>query len=341
MIQGPHALRAWRGGLACAIACVLIAPAATAGVLALGHDSTGQLAVTDVDTGGYSASVPDCCAIQSGSVAAQVALSRVWFVENQGDTQTLHALSYGAATAPGPYPLDPNFRITHWQFDAAKKRFIGLALHKIRGMDDTLESVTVSITGDVSSLGTPASGEAAVTAVRAGISAYAPVTSSLYAIGTLQGGVNGPAQKLLRFSFASATTAPVESWPLDPAAESVVALAVHPTNGTLYGLSYQAATTTTHLVRLDFPGGLTLISIGSGVSGGLSIEAGSVVIDPAANSLVALGRDANAATPLRVERFDLTSGNLTPGAVLSGVGLFYAPGIVFDSIFANGFEPAP
>jgi len=341
MTQGLPALRAWRGGLAFALACGLSAPAAASGVLALGRDSTGQLAVIDVDQGGYSASVPSCCAVQSGAVAAQVATSRVWFVENQGDTQTLHALSYVAATPPGPFPLDPNFRITHLQFDAAKKRLVGLALHKIAGMDDTVESVTVSITGVVSSLGTPTSGDASVTALRTGVSAFAPATSSLYALGTLKGGAGGATQDLLRFSFATTSTAPAETWPLDPAVDSVVALAVHPVSGTLFGLSYHSASTTTRLVRLDFSSGLTVVPIGSGVSGGLSIEAGSVTIDPAANTLVALVRDPNGASPLQVERFDLASGAATAGAALTGVGLWYGPGTSFDLIFANGFEATP
>jgi len=341
MIQRPLALRAWRGGLAFAIACGLAAPAAANGVLALGHDSTGQLAVIDVDAGGYSAALPSCCDIQSGSVSAQSATSLAWFVENQGDTQTLHALSYGVSPAPGPFPLAANYRITHLQFDAAKTRFNGLALHKISGMDDTVESVRVSTTGVVSSLGTPASGDATVTALRAGIGAYAPATSSLYALGTLKGGVSGPTQNLLRFSFASASTAPVETWLLDPAVESVVALAVHPVSGKLYGVSYQAASTTTHLVLFDFSASLTVTPIGSGVSDGLSIEAGSVAIDPVSNSLVALARDSSGATALHVERFDLTSGAATAGTGLSGVGLWYAPGAAFDLIFANGFEVLP
>src|SRR5687767_6458011 len=90
-----------------------------------GSDSLRVLA----DGTATAASLPDYGrGVQVGSLSADPGADRVYFATNDGATQTLHMLGYGATGAAARATLPSALRLTHAEWDGLGNRLVGLAL---------------------------------------------------------------------------------------------------------------------------------------------------------------------------------------------------------------------
>jgi hypothetical protein len=79
-------------------------------------------------------------------------------------------------------------------------------------------------------------------------------------------------------------------------------------------------------------------AIGTGADDCCFVLAGSATIDHANNMLVALTRASGTSGAFSIRRFSLSSGNASTGSMLQAMGLFEDTAVLFDRIFADGFQ---
>jgi len=304
------------------MAAALCAPAAAA-VLALAPHGD-NVRVVDVATG--NATVLEaalCCAIQTGSVAADVANDRVFFVANATSGGQLYTFPYGVSGSLATVAITPNARISHLDYDAVHARLVGFAASD----DGGVEIVRID----------PANGGLTVTGalgpdcctLHSGISAYLAGSDVLYAVGRRSTDVG---DQLLAFSASGGTLQNAYDLGGSRVAQIVA------DGGSLYALVYDDASVMLHAAAITFAPTFTLTSIGSGASDCCFVLAGPAAIDHVNGAIVTLSRSASAFVPFAVESFSLTSGNATAGNALNAFGLFEDTAALFDRIFADDFE---
>jgi len=285
----------------------------------------GNLHVVDVATHNSTAlEITSCCAVQAGSVAVDAGNHRVFFLANHaGGAADLYTFGYGGVAAVNSVPTSSAEHVTHLVYDAANARLLGFAASAGGGTD--VVRITPG-TGTVVVAG--ALGPTCCT-LRAGVIAYQPGTGTLYAVGRRSTDTN---DQLLTFASANGTLQNAR----DLGNERIAQLIVD--GSTLYALSYAQDT------KLLRPGTLTLApslqfnAIGAGTSDCCFVLAGSAAIDHANNALVALTRSSSISGPFAVRSFSLSTGNVVVGSTLQAMGLFEDSAVLFDRIFADGFE---
>jgi hypothetical protein len=314
-----------------AIAGALLAGAtpAIAGVLALAPTTRGDnLHVVDIAT--HNSTVLEasaCCAVQVGSVAADTVNHRVFFLANHaGGTADLYTFGYGAGTSVSSVPIGGAARISHLAYDAAHARLVGLTSRDDQGVD----VVTIApATGNVVVAGSP--GPTCCT-LRAGVSAYQSASSILYAVGRRS---TDTSDHLLAFSVDAGTLQ--NAW--DLGTEQIAQLVAE--GSTLYALSSVRNTTALRVGTFALTPAFQFNAIGSGADDCCFVLAGSATIDHANNALVALTRASGTSGIFSIRKFSLSSGNATTGSTLQAMGLFEDSAVLFDRIFADGFEVNP
>ena len=307
------------------LACACATPALAA-VLALAPTSRGDnLHVVDVTTHNSTAlEIASCCAVQSGSVTVDATNHRVFFLANRaGAAADLYTFAYGGVASVNSVPTSSAEHITHLAYDAPNTRLLGFAANDAGGVD------MVRITPGTGTVVVAAALGPACCTLRAGVIAYQPGTSTLYAVGRRSTDTN---DQLLAFSTGSGTLQ--NAWDLGN--ERIAQLIVD--GSTLYALSYAQDT------KLLRPGTFTFVpafqfnATGAGTSDCCFVLAGSAAIDHANNALVALTRTSATSGPFAVRAFSLSTGNVTVGSTLQAMGLFEDTAVLFDRIFADGFE---
>lgn len=310
--------------LATAAYCAMCSPAAAA-VLALSPTTQGNnLRVIDVTTRDYSLlEATSCCAVQAGTVAADVADHRVYFIANRSDGADLYAFGYGVGASLNTFPLTNGMRVTHMDYDAFQSRLVGFVAVDSGGID----TVTIN-PGNGNVVVTGALGPDCCT-LRAGVSAYRASSGTLYAVGRRSSDSN---DQLLAFSVTNGTL--VNAY--DLGAENVVQLVVD--GGALYALSYDKVDAVLRPAQITLWPTLTLTPIGTGTSDCCFVLAGPAVIDHANNALVTLTHSSATAAPFAIQSFSLSNGAATLGNAVSAMGLFEDSVELSDRIFADGFE---
>jgi len=265
-----------------------------------------------------------CCAVQVGSVTADVVNHRVLFLANHaGGSADLYTFGYGISASIAAVPVSAGVRVTHIAYDAANARLVGFAAEDAGGID----VVTVApATGTVVSIG--ALGPACCT-LRAGVIAYQPATATLYGVGRRSTDLN---DQLLAFS---AVTGLLQN-AYDLGNERVAQLIAD--GSTLYALSYAQDTALLRPITLAFTPSFHVTPIGAGVSDCCFVLAGSAAIDHASNTLVALTRAISSSGPFAIRTFSLSTGAVSVRSTLAAMGLFEDTAVLFDRIFADSFE---
>lgn len=304
-------------------------PMAHADVMSLAPGSSGELLVRNLQTQGMSeTSIAAPNGANTGTLAVRDALDRVYFIAGSSGSQSLLNLPYATGAIPSSFPLSAGYRVTHAAFDAQRTRIVSLAF------DIPLTSAFINAINPVTASTTVLKPINPVwDSYRAGVMAYVPAPNQLYMIGR-----TGPVSEdsLLRFDLNSAAS-PLSPVEFSIAGEVVLALAVHPTTGLLYGLSKSLSNSITRLVRFDFTPGFAVVALGVGDTDCCSVLVGDAAIDVATNSLYAVTRKNN--DPARLRRFNLSTGAITELGTTVSAGLFADPTPpLFDRIFANGFD---
>ena len=276
-----------------------------------GSDSLRVLA----DGTATAASLPDYGrGVQAGSLSADPRADRVYFAINDGATQTLHTLGYGAIGSAAQAALPSALRLTHAEWDGQGNRLVGLAL---AGAESVPHLVAYQ-DGSLADLG-PALGQDVV--FRTAVSAFRPDDASLFLVGRIEGELQ---DRLFRFVLQ--TTPTVESLPID--SDLSVQELVVDAGGQVYGLAWSASAALTRLIAVD--ASLVIVPRGAGVAGCCFALAGPVAIDPGTNALLVLGKDVASASPSpqHAWRFDLASGAaIDGGSTDPAVGLWYDAGV--------------
>lgn len=305
----------------CAIAAV--SQPVPASVLALSPTAAGNTTVVNVDThDALLLQIPDCCAVQSGTVSADPANHRVFFIATDGGVATLYTYVYGIPASVDSIGLGTGQRITHLVYDPLRVRLAALIADDGGGVD----LATLSTSGGVAVTG--ALGPDCCQ-LRAGVAAYDAAADIFYAVGRR---ATDSADQLLAFSIANGTL--LAAYPLG--GESVSALLLD--GSTLYALSYDATSDALRAATITFTPGFALTPIGAGASGCCFVLAGPAALDHARNALVALTRASTSAEAFAVRAFSLADGTVTPGNALSANGLFEDSVPLSDRIFADDFE---
>jgi len=307
-----------------ALLLVLACMHAQAGVLALAPTSKGNLHVVDTASGNSTVlEAVACCAVQSGTVAADTTNHRVFFVANRSDGADLYAFAYGASPSLTSHPLSGGQRVTHLAYDTLHARLVGLAVTDA----GAVEVITVGTgTGTVVVTGTLG---ASCCTVRAGVAAYAAGQSIFYAVGRRTGDTN---DQLLAIAVDTGTLANA----YDLGGERIGQLVTDA--ATLYALSYNTTSALMRPGRFTFAPAFAFAPIGAGTSDCCFVLAGSAAIDHATNRLTALTRASATSGPFAVRSFSLSSGAVTVGKSLTAMGLFEDSASLFDRIFADSFE---
>jgi hypothetical protein len=307
-----------------AIVLALAGAQTNAAVLALAPTAKGNLHVVDTSSGNSTVlETVSCCAVQTGSVAADTINHRVFFIANRSDGADLFAFAYGASPSLTSHPVSLGQRVTHLAYDAANARLVGLAVTDAGAVDVIALSPT---TGTVTVIGTLG---ASCCTLRAGVGAYAAASGIFYAVGKRAIDTN---DQLLAISVATATLANA----YDIGDERVGQLVVD--GSTLYALSYSQSGAVMRPGTFTFAPTFAFHPIGAGTSDCCFVLAGSAAIDHAANRLTALTRSSSASGSFVIRSFSLSSGAVTVGKALTAMGLFEDSATLFDRIFADSFE---
>jgi len=308
----------------------LVAPGLLAGahgafasVLALAPTSHGGVHVIDVASGdGSVLQVANCCAVQAGSVAADTASHRVYFLANRVGGVDLHAFGYAANGSDSVLALNAPVRLSHLAFDAPNHRLVGLGV----GDDGSVDVLTIdTATGNVTVTGTAAAG---CCTLRAGVVAYQATSGLLFALGRRSGDSN---DQLLAFAVASGGLQQA----YDLGTERVVQLVADGTE--LYGLSNAIGSDVQRIGHFTFAPTFAFTPYSGGASACCFALAGSAAIDHANSVLVALTRADSAAATFQPRAF-AASGTPTVGSALTAFGLFEDDVRLLDRIFADGFD---
>jgi hypothetical protein len=297
-------------------------------VLALAPTARGNnLHVIDVATRNSTVlEATSCCAVQAGSVAADVANDRVFFLSNRSNGMDLYTFGYGASALVSSIAITSGRRVSHLNYDAQRSRLVGFVIEDAGGIDlATIDPVNgnVVVTGVL--------GPACCT-LRSGVSAYAAASDRLYAVGRRPESSRGTGDVLLVFSVNAGTL--LNSYALG--SESILQLLID--GSTVYALSYNQTSTTTRPATITFSPGLVLTPIGPGTSSCCFALTGPAAIDHAHNTLVALTRSTASTGPFSIRAFSLSDGSMTTGNSMSAMGLFEDNAVLFDRIFADSFE---
>jgi len=296
---------------------------ALASVLALSPVGTDNTYVVNVDThDAVLLQIPHCCAVQSGSVAADTLNHRVFFIANDGGFAALYIYTYGVPSSVDSIGLGSGQRVSHMVYDPLHQRLAAIIADDSGGIElATLARASgVVVTGV---LGPDCC------QLRAGVAAYDAVADIFYAVGRRS---TDSADQLFAFSIANGTL--LAAYPLG--SESVSALALD--GGLLYALSYDAATDALRAATITFTPGFALTPIGSGAAGCCFVLAGSIALDHTRNALVALTRASTSAEAFAIRAFSLTDGTVMQGNALNVNGLFEDSVTLSDRIFADDFE---
>jgi hypothetical protein len=304
---------------------ILLTFAAThvdAAVLALAPTAKGNLHVTDTATGNSTVlEAVACCAVQTGSVAADTGNHRVFFIANRTDGADLYAFAYGVSASLNSHPLSNGQRVTNLAYDSAHSRLVGLAVTDANAVD----VITVAPnTGTVTVTGTLG---ASCCTLRAGVGAYSVTSGIFYAVGKRTGDTN---DHLLAIAVDTSTL--VNAY--DLGSERVGQLVVD-------GVLLYALSTNGTVMRpgvFGFAPAFAFAPIGTGTSDCCFVLAGAAAIDHATNRLTALTRASSASGPFVVRAFSLSSGAVTIGKAMTAMGLFEDSATLFDRIFADSFE---
>ncbi len=298
---------------------------AAAAVLALAPTAHGNsIHVIDVATRNSTVlEAAACCAVEAGSVAADVAHHRVYFLSNRSGGADLYTFGYAATAVVSSIAITAGRRVSHLDYDPLRARLVGFVVEDAGGID----VATVD----------PVSGNVVVTGVlgpscctlRAGVSAYAASADRLYAVGRRSGDIT---DQLLVFSVGSGTLQAA----YDLGSESVLELVAD--GGSLYALSYAQGSAVLRVASITFAPAFSLSPIGSGSSDCCYVLAGSAAIDHAKNTLDTLARSNSTSEPFAIRAFSLSSGNVTIGQTVPAMGLFEDTAVLFDRIFADSFE---
>jgi YD repeat-containing protein len=311
------------GRYAFALAAILACGNAVAAVLALAPHGA-NLRVIDVASGNATVlEAPACCAVQTGTVAADAANDRVFFVANATSGPQLYTFRYGVTGSISSAAIMPELRVSHLDYDAAHARLVGFAASDDGGIEIiriATASAALSVTG---ALGPDCC------VLRSGISAYVAAGDLLYAIGRRS---TDTSDRLLAFSASGGTLQNA----YDPAGARIVQLIAD--GSSLYALVYDEAAVTLRAAAITFAPSFTITTIGSGASNCCFVLAGPAAIDHANGAVVTLARSSSLAAASAIESFSLTTGNPTAGSTVGVFGLFEDNVALFDRIFANGFE---
>jgi hypothetical protein len=300
-----------------------------AGVLLLAHDEgSQQLRIDDQGTRSAVSLSSNGIGVQAGSVAADAAANRVFFVVNAAASQTLYSLGYGSGGGVEQASLPATSRITHLEWDpSGSARLVGMAI------DTTSESPALFEfrAGAITSLGMPSPDEFRF---RTGVSAFRAGDDSLFLVGR-----QGAETQDRLFRFVLGPTPTVSSALLDPDLD-LLELATA-ANGEVFGLAHSRLSGTTRLALVDATLAVTLR--GAGTPDCCYVLAGSTAIDSTGPTLVALGspHTDEVAGESRLWRFDLATGSvLDTVTAVSSVGLFHDTSGVLPGgdVFADGFE---
>jgi len=313
-----------RIGAACAALLAACLPSqAFASVLAVGPTDIGSIAIVDVDSHDQvPLEIEACCAIQTGTVTADKANHRVFFIAADGGVEQLYTFVYGIPASVDSLGLSNGQRVTHLVYDPVHLRFAALVADDAGGVDPAIVSMfgRVAVTG---TLGPDCC------SLRAGVAAYDAAADLFYAVGRR---TTDSTDQLFAFSITQGTL--LASYPLG--SESVSTLLLH--GGVLYALSYDAATDALRAATITFTPGFALTPIGSGAAGCCFVLAGSAALDHARNTLVALTRSSTTIEPFAIRSFSLADGTVTQGFALAANGLFEDTVPLSDRIFADDFE---
>jgi len=321
-VKLPMNVQRYAGIIVFWLNAALCAPVAAA-VLALAPHGD-NVRVVDVTTGNVTVlEAAGCCAVQTGSVAADVANDRVFFVANATSGAQLYTFPYGVGGTIATAAITPNANVSHLDYDSVHARLVGFAASD----DGGIEIVRID----------PANGNLTVTGalgpdcctLHSGISAYFAASDVLYAVGRRS---IDSSDQLLAFSASGGTLLNA----YDLGSSRIVQLVADP--GSLYALVYDDANVTLHAAAITFAPAFALTPIGIGASDCCFVFAGPGTIDHANGAIVTLARSASSFVPFTVESFSLTSGSATAGKALGAFGLFEDTAALFDRIFANDFE---
>lgn len=296
---------------------------ALASVLALSPTGNGNTYVVNVDThDAVLLQIADCCAVQSGSVAADTLNHRVFFVANDFGFAALYIYMYGIPSSVDSIGLGSGRRVSHLVYDPLHQRLAAIIADDGGGIDlaTLARSSGVVVTG---ALGPDCC------QLRAGVAAYDATADIFYAVGRRS---TDGADQLFAFSIANGTL--LAAYPLG--SESVSALVLD--GSLLYALSYDAASDALRAATITFTPGFALTPIGSGATGCCFVLAGSAVLDHTRNALVALTRASTTAEAFAIRAFSLTDGTVAQGNALNANGLFEDSVALSDRIFADDFE---
>ena len=308
--------------VALSIGAALCVPSAAA-VLALAPHGD-NVRVVDVATGNATVlEAAACCAIQTGSVAADIANDRVFFIANAVSGAQLYTFPYGVGGSLAAVAIAPNDRVSHLAYDPVHARLVGLAASD----DGGVELVRID----------PANGNLTVTGalgpdcctLHSGISAYFAASDVLYAVGRRSTDSN---DQLLAFSASGGTLQNA----YDLGSTRIVQIVAD--SGSLYALAYDDASVTLHAAAITFAPAFTLMPIGSGAGNCCFVLAGPAAIDHASGAIVALMRAASGGLASSVESFSLSSGGASAGNTLTAFGLFEDDAVLWDRIFADSFD---
>lgn len=305
------------------VASGVLPAAAAAAVLALAPHGK-NLHVIDVATGNSTPlEAVSCCAVQAGSVAADVANDRVYFLSNRSDGADLYTFGYGVSASVHSIAITSGRRVSHLDYDPQRSRLVGFVAEDAGGIDVATVDPT---SGNV--VVTGALGPTCCT-LRAGISAYNAGADLLYAVGRRS---SDSADQLLVFSASGGTLQNA----YDPGDERIVQLVVD--GSSVYALSYNQTGAVLRPALITFSPTLNVAPIGAGTSSCCFVLAGPAAIDHANNALVVLTRASAADGQFAIRAFSLTDGSVGIANAATAMGLFEDNAALFDRIFADSFE---
>jgi hypothetical protein len=268
--------------------------------------------------------------VQTGTVTADAASNRAFFIGNSAGAQSLYQLLYTTNAEALPQALATTLRVTHMEIDASgATRLLGAAIDPA---DDSVKLIALSVPGaTVTNLGMPI---VDCCVFRIGVSAFRSSDDSLYFVGRRS---TDTQDHLFRFTMNPPSLAQAVAIPVDLSVNELVVNA----GGQLLGLAYSTAAAATKVFTSDAALNLTLL--GSGVSDCCFVMAGSAALNTSLSTLVTLGPGIAglAFNAPRQWSFNIGSGAISDGMTpLNGAGLFFDTNsiLIGDVLFASGFE---
>lgn len=335
-----------------AVAGILIAllcPPLGAHVLTLSRQDDASAVVRDASDGGVAlnalSSAQGRLLIEAGAATADADHDLVYVAANADPTgpvagapANVLASAYGYAPLPsGSLQAPAGFYFVALAFDAPASRLVGIIADSSGAATARLFVVA---TNAGTALGAPTYVEASAGCCRfiSGVAAWRAATQELLTLGRRVGDTE---DQLLRFDVGTGVSLP-DAYPI-AGGDRVVALAVDANDAKVYALA-RSVLGFSYLARVTWstPGtAVTLSAIGSAPSACCYVAAGPATIDGSgsARAFYALTRDAGVPAAMQLSRFDLASGNpVVVNAAITGYGLWSDPSVLFDRIFANGFD---